>query len=197
MVLIPGSGKSPGGGRGNPLQYSCLENSMDRGAWWATVHGVTQSQTGLKRLNTHTHTHTHSLFTSSRKSVRAVTLTAGRQAICNNFQVVILPFAIQGGLGESPRQVMYGDGSPFIVGTSSCRKSRKPCRENSIEQPWASKLLGHLVNPVDSYQDDVTISASGPQVACQYLPVHHPQQMNEVLLFTMWKASLVHHPFSD
>ena len=38
---IPGAGKSPGGGYGNPLQYSCLENPMDRGAWWATVHGVT------------------------------------------------------------------------------------------------------------------------------------------------------------
>ena len=37
--LIPGSGRSPGGGHGNPLQYSCLENPMDRGAWWATVHG--------------------------------------------------------------------------------------------------------------------------------------------------------------
>ena len=37
---IPGSGRSPGGGNGNPLQYSCLENSMDRGAWQATVHGV-------------------------------------------------------------------------------------------------------------------------------------------------------------
>jgi len=37
---IPGSGKSPGEGNGNPLQYSCLENPMDRGAWWATVHGV-------------------------------------------------------------------------------------------------------------------------------------------------------------
>ena len=37
---IPGSGRSPGGGHGNPLQYSCLENPMDRGAWWATVHGV-------------------------------------------------------------------------------------------------------------------------------------------------------------
>ena len=36
---------SPGGGHGNPLQYSCLENPMDRGAWWATVHRVTQSQT--------------------------------------------------------------------------------------------------------------------------------------------------------
>ena len=41
------SGKSPGEGNGNPLQYSCLENSMDRGAWWATVHGVAKSQTRL------------------------------------------------------------------------------------------------------------------------------------------------------
>jgi len=40
--LIPGWGRSPGGGNGNPLQYSCLENPMDRGAWWATVHGVTK-----------------------------------------------------------------------------------------------------------------------------------------------------------
>ena len=40
--LIPGSGRSPGEGSGNPLQYFCLENSMDRGAWPATVHGVTE-----------------------------------------------------------------------------------------------------------------------------------------------------------
>ena len=39
---IPGSGRSPGEGHGNPLQYSCLENPMGRGAWWATVHGVTK-----------------------------------------------------------------------------------------------------------------------------------------------------------
>ena len=43
--LIPGSGRSPAVGNGNPLQYSCLENSMDRAAWWATVHGVTMGQT--------------------------------------------------------------------------------------------------------------------------------------------------------
>ena len=43
----------PGEGNGNPLQYSCLENPVDRGAWWATVHGVTQSQTWLKRLSMH------------------------------------------------------------------------------------------------------------------------------------------------
>ena len=42
---ISGSGRSPGEGNGNPLQYSCLENSMDRGAWQATVHGVVKSQT--------------------------------------------------------------------------------------------------------------------------------------------------------
>ena len=43
--LILGLGRSPGGGHGNPLKYFCLENSMDRGAWWATVHGVTKSDT--------------------------------------------------------------------------------------------------------------------------------------------------------
>ena len=45
--LIPESGRSPGGGNGNPLQYSCLKNSKDRGAWQATVHGVTKSWTQL------------------------------------------------------------------------------------------------------------------------------------------------------
>jgi len=51
---IPGSGRSPGEGNGNPFQYSYLENPMDRGAWWATVHGVKKSWTGLKQLSTHT-----------------------------------------------------------------------------------------------------------------------------------------------
>ena len=49
---IPALGRSPGVGLGNPLQYSCLENPTDRGAWWATVHGVAETQT---RLSTHTH----------------------------------------------------------------------------------------------------------------------------------------------
>ena len=51
--LIPGSRMSSGEGNGNSLQYSCLENPMDRGAWWATVHRVTQSQTQLKLLRTY------------------------------------------------------------------------------------------------------------------------------------------------
>ena len=58
--LVPGSGRSPAGGNGNPLQYSCLENPMDRGAWQAIVHEVTKSQTGLKQLSTHAWGFAHS-----------------------------------------------------------------------------------------------------------------------------------------
>ena len=49
--LIPGSQRSPGEGNGNPLQYSCLGNPMDRGAWWAIVYGVAKSQTRLSDCN--------------------------------------------------------------------------------------------------------------------------------------------------
>ena len=52
--LIPGSGGSAGGRHGSPLQYSSLENPMDRGAWWATVHRVARSRTRLKQCSTHT-----------------------------------------------------------------------------------------------------------------------------------------------
>ena len=47
LGLVPGLGRSPGEGNGNPLQYSFLENPMDRGVWWATAHGVTKSRTRL------------------------------------------------------------------------------------------------------------------------------------------------------
>ena len=55
MGSIPGLGRSSEGEHGNPLQYSCLENPMDRGAWWAIVHRVTESQTQLKLLSMHAH----------------------------------------------------------------------------------------------------------------------------------------------
>ena len=54
---IPASGRSPGGGHGNPLEYFCPENPMDRGAWWATVHRVIKSQTRLKRLSKQAYIH--------------------------------------------------------------------------------------------------------------------------------------------
>ena len=52
--LIPGLGRCPKGEHGNPLQYSCLENPMDRGAWWSILHRVAKSQTQLKQLSKHT-----------------------------------------------------------------------------------------------------------------------------------------------
>ena len=67
--LIPELGRHPGGGHGNPLQYSCLENPMDRGAWQATVHSVPKSQTWLKGLAcTHKEWHTLFLFKCFRTS---------------------------------------------------------------------------------------------------------------------------------
>ena len=60
---IPGSGRSPGEGNGNSFQYSCLENPMDRGAWWAAVHGVAKSRTQLRDF-------THSLTVETNNTVK-------------------------------------------------------------------------------------------------------------------------------
>ena len=56
--LIPGLGRSPGIGNGNTLQNSCLENSIERGVWWATDHWAAKSDT-TEHMHAHTHTHTH------------------------------------------------------------------------------------------------------------------------------------------
>ena len=64
---IPGSRRFPGGGNGNPLKCSCLENPMDTGAWKATVYVVAKSQTRLKRHRVHAHTHTYT-HTHTRQS---------------------------------------------------------------------------------------------------------------------------------
>ena len=60
--MIPGLGRSHGEGNGYSLQYSCLENPMDRGAWLATACGITKRQTQLSDSHIHTHTHTHTQF---------------------------------------------------------------------------------------------------------------------------------------
>ena len=83
---IPGLGRSPGGGNGNPFQYSCLENPMDRGAWRATVHGVTQSQTRLKRLSTHTHTHTRLIHVDGGQKPKQYCKAIILQLKINNFK---------------------------------------------------------------------------------------------------------------
>ena len=68
---IPGLRRSPGEGRGNPLQYSCLGNPMDRGAWWAIVHTIAKSQT---RLSEHTHEHNGNKLQQIRKYAQGILL---------------------------------------------------------------------------------------------------------------------------
>ena len=65
---VPGSGRSSGERNGNPLQYSCLENSMDREAWQATVHGVTKGRTQLSNSHTHTCMAEDSIYSSLMKT---------------------------------------------------------------------------------------------------------------------------------
>ena len=60
--LIPGSGRSPGEGNVNPLQYSSLENYMDRGVWWATVYRAAKSQTWLNKWHVHSHMNRETMY---------------------------------------------------------------------------------------------------------------------------------------
>ena len=69
--LIPGSGRSPGEGNGNPLQYSCLENPVDGGAWWAAVHGVAKSRTQLSNFPFTFHFHALEKEMATHSSVLA------------------------------------------------------------------------------------------------------------------------------
>ena len=63
---MPGSGRSPGEGNGNPLQYSCLDNLVDREAWWSTVHGVAKSQTQLRDFTFNEHVTEQAAKTASK-----------------------------------------------------------------------------------------------------------------------------------
>ena len=77
---IPGSETSPGRGNGNPIQYSCLKNSIDRRSWWATVHRATKSQTGLKQLSRHCNTILSSVQSLSCVQLFVTPWTVARQA---------------------------------------------------------------------------------------------------------------------
>ena len=139
---IPGSGRSPGRGDGNPLQDSCLENPMDRGAWRATVHEVTKSWTQLKWLSTHTCMHQLSLGTE-------------RSSLCPCFLILLqeggpLPAPETGGLLSNTRkwivwethvltkqEILLGKGTR--VESSRVREPRRtalPCGSQSLVLWW-------------------------------------------------------------
>ena len=69
MGSVPGSGRFPEAGDGSPLQYACLGNSMDRGAWWATVHGVAKESDMTEGQSAHTHTINRSIVKINHFSV--------------------------------------------------------------------------------------------------------------------------------
>ena len=99
---VSGSGGSPGGGHSNPLQYSCLENPMDRGAWQAVVHRVIKSWTQLKWLHTHTYTHTHiHSHTHTHTQSHIALLTGTKKKLRFMFQLLffLLPYLFLHTLG--------------------------------------------------------------------------------------------------
>ena len=79
VVLLPGSGRSPGGGNGNPLQCSCLENPMDGGAWWAEVHGISRSQARLSNFTFTFHFHALEKEMATHSSVLAWRIPGKRE----------------------------------------------------------------------------------------------------------------------
>ena len=122
--MIHGSRKSPGGENGNPLQCSCLKNPMDRGAWWATVHGVAKSQTRLKQLSSSSSS-ICSLFHVKSKS-RLQTLPY------DSSQLVLVTFPM---LGSPPGPSGYPPGQ----GRSRSQGDRE---QTGTPLPGAAVLLG-------------------------------------------------------
>ena len=136
---IPGSGRSPGGGHGNPLQYFCVENPGDKRAWWATVHRVAKSQTGLKSEHAHIHvyihiyTHIYICITESLCSTPETNTgfpgdSDGKESICNTGDLGSIP-----GLEKSPGG---GHGNPFQY---SCLENPHGQRGLVGFSPWGHK----------------------------------------------------------
>ena len=159
---IPGSGRSPGEGNGNPLQYSCLENLMDGGAWWAAVHGVSKSQ---KRLSDFTFTfHFHALekdmathsSVQSRTRLSDFTFTFHLHALEKKWQPtpVFLPGKSQGRkslVGYSPWGHEESDRTerlPFHFSLSCIGEGNgKPLQCSCLENPrdggaWCAAFYG-------------------------------------------------------
>ena len=119
------SGQSPGEGNGNPLQYSCLENSMDRAPWQATVHGVAKSRTQLKQLSTHAYMQSIYCFSACfclsnicLNSVCEVLVAQSCPALCDPMDCSQPGFSVH---GISQARILEGVAIPFSRGSSQLR----------------------------------------------------------------------------
>ena len=92
--MIPGSGRSPGEGNGNPLQYSCLENSMGRGTWKATVHGITKESDTTDRLNSNSSKHSQIFYKNSVTLVPKPDKDATREESYRQLSLMIIDVKI-------------------------------------------------------------------------------------------------------
>ena len=127
VCLIPGLGRYSGGGHGNPLQYSCLENPMDRGAWQARVHRVTKNRTWLKWLSTHVHIwNLEKSYESERESHSIVSdsLRPHGYTVCRILQTRILEWVVV----------------PFSKGSSQPREQTQvSCMIGGFFTSWATR----------------------------------------------------------
>ena len=136
LGLIPGSGRSPEGGNGNPLPYSRLENPMDRGAWQATVHSVAKSQTQLRRLNTLAHNEKGSLVLC-----RVLSHTWGwcwPRALGGAFPCAASDPPPPGSLRHDTRSHMAGSCSSLILGAQPLSPS--PLHHSFLRGHWAASI---------------------------------------------------------
>ena len=122
LGLIPGLGRAPGGGHGNLFQYSCLENPKERGSWWARVHGVAKSQTGLKWFSTQ-----HSM--KANHLIKCyISVDCWHLNLCSSFQ-------------KSPAKKLTNALSKSL----SCASSREPLHPMFPDQPEKPLNLAHIV----------------------------------------------------
>ena len=128
--LIPGSGRSPGVGNGNLLQYSCLESSMDRGTWQATVHGVTKSWTWLKWLSTHIRVHQE---TETRAGILVVKV--GKSEVAQSCLTLCNPMGC-----SIPGSTIHGIFQARVLEWVAISFSRRSSRPR--DWTWISRIAG-------------------------------------------------------